>query len=200
MSDITEKMKVYQGTKIIKATPMTKKEYCDYRGWHVPADEDPNAKVYLVEYEADPESKPNHPDHEGYISMSPAHVFEKAYHEYETPTSPGPYGGLHMGHGNIGQAMRAMQDGHMVARKGWNGRNMFVFMQVPAEISVTDVVPKMQSLPQAVKDEFAMRLKAGGPKAITYSNQMAIVKADNNINGWAPSGSDALATDWQILT
>jgi hypothetical protein len=72
-------MKTYTGTKVIKAKPMTKREYCDYRGWNVPEGEDPNEEVYLVEYEADPSSKPNHQDHEGYISMSPKHVFDKAY-------------------------------------------------------------------------------------------------------------------------
>lgn len=77
-------MKTYIGTKVIKAKPMTKKEYCDYRGWVVPSDEDPLEEVYLVEYEVDPLSIPNHPDHKGYISMSPKHVFEKAYKAADT--------------------------------------------------------------------------------------------------------------------
>lgn len=72
-------MKKYQGTKVVSAKRMTKKEYCEYRGWTVPADEDPTEPIYLVEYEADVLSKPNHPDHLGYITMSPAHVFDKVY-------------------------------------------------------------------------------------------------------------------------
>lgn len=76
-------MKTYIGTKVLKAKPMTKQEYCDYRGWKVPEDEDPNEPVYLVEYEPDPKSKPNHPDHKGYISMSPKFVFDKAYTEID---------------------------------------------------------------------------------------------------------------------
>jgi len=76
---VPSQMASFIGTKRLKAFPMTKKEYCEYRGWEVPSDEDPDEQVYLVEYEADPESKPNHPDHEGYISMSPKHVFDKAY-------------------------------------------------------------------------------------------------------------------------
>jgi hypothetical protein len=79
-------MKKFFGKKnILASEPMTKKEYCDYRGWKVPKDEDPNALVYLVEYEVDPDSKPNHEDHEGYISMSPKHVFDKAYKPSGTP-------------------------------------------------------------------------------------------------------------------
>jgi hypothetical protein len=45
-----------------------------------------------------------------------------------------------------------------------------------------------------VKAEFVKR-----NQPIRYSNQLAIVKADNEINGWAPSVSDSLADDWTIL-
>lgn len=77
-------MKNYIGTKNVKATPMTLGEYNKYRGWELPANEDPNKEVYLVEYEADPDSKPNHPDHAGYITMSPKRVFDKAYKPSDT--------------------------------------------------------------------------------------------------------------------
>ncbi len=70
---------VYVGCKIIKAIPTTKAEYCEYRGWEVPANEDPEEEIYLVEYEVDPKSTPNHANHAGYISMSPKHVFDNAY-------------------------------------------------------------------------------------------------------------------------
>ena len=79
MSEITDKMKTYTGTKTLKATPMTKLEYNRYRGWPMPDTEDPNEPIYLVEYAVEEDTKPNHPDHEGYISMSPKTVFEKYY-------------------------------------------------------------------------------------------------------------------------
>ena len=94
---------------------------------------------------------------------------------------------------NFGQAIEALKQGKRVARQGWNGKGLFIFMQVPSEIS-EEIVPKMQSLPQSVKDEFARR---GG--SISYSNQMALVNPNNSINGWAPSSSDTLAEDWIIL-
>jgi len=81
------KMKNYIGVKAIKASePITKEEYCKYRGWEVPADEDADTLVRLVEYPVDPDSKPNHPGHKGYISMSPVHVFDKAYSKEKTVT------------------------------------------------------------------------------------------------------------------
>ena len=73
-------MQMYVGTKVIAAsTEMSRKEYCDYRGWKLPEDENGEDRVYLVEYEPDETSKSNHPNHVGYISMSPKAVFEKAY-------------------------------------------------------------------------------------------------------------------------
>jgi hypothetical protein len=94
---------------------------------------------------------------------------------------------------NFGQAIEALKQGKRVARKGWNGKGMFVFQQVPSEIS-EDIVPKMQSLPQSVKDEFAKR---GG--SIRYKNQLAMVYPDNTIFGWVASPSDVLEEDWCIL-
>ena len=94
---------------------------------------------------------------------------------------------------NFGQAIEALKQGKRVAREGWNGKGLFVFMQVPSEIGF-DIIPKMQSLPEFVKLEFGKR---GG--AISYQNQLAIVYPNNQINGWSPSSSDALAEDWVIL-
>ena len=92
----------------------------------------------------------------------------------------------------FGQAIEALKEGKMVARQGWNGKGLFVFMQVPSTIP-EDVVPKMQSVPQSVKNVLAKR---GG--SISYSNQMALVNSDNTINGWSPSSSDTLAVDWIV--
>ncbi len=70
-------MQHYVGTKIIKATPMTRGDYNVYRGWDIPADENPEDTGYLVEYIDGGQS--NHPKHDGYISWSPSAVFEGAY-------------------------------------------------------------------------------------------------------------------------
>ena len=99
----------------------------------------------------------------------------------------------------FGEAVKALKQGRLITRAGWNGKGLFVFMQVPSMIP-SDVVPKMQSLPQSVKDEFQKR--TSGPamaQAIRYSNQLAIVDLTNEIKGWAPSVSDALAEDWVVL-
>ena len=101
---------------------------------------------------------------------------------------------------NFGQAIEAAKQGKRIARNGWNGKGMFVFMQVPAQIG-KEIVPKMQSLPQSVKDEFQRRFNDPTQQidAIYYDNQLALVGLSNLISGWSPSTTDALAEDWCIL-
>lgn len=76
-----ENMKKYIGTKELKAIPMNKEEYCQYRQWEVPLNENPKEEGYLVEYLDG--GKPNDERHLGYISWSPKDVFEKSYKENE---------------------------------------------------------------------------------------------------------------------
>ena len=52
-------MKKYIGTKLVQARPMTRGAYNRYRGWEIPADENPEDEGYLIQY----------PD--GYVSWSP---------------------------------------------------------------------------------------------------------------------------------
>ena len=101
---------------------------------------------------------------------------------------------------NFGQAVEALKEGKRVQRTGWNGKGLFIFMQVPSTIN-REIVPKMQSLPQSVKDEFERRFNDPNEQidAIYYDNQLALVNPSNLITGWSPSTSDALADDWVIL-
>ena len=60
-------MKQYIGTKLVTAKPMTRGEYNEYRGWAIPANENPADEGYLVKYS------------DSYESWSPKWVFESAY-------------------------------------------------------------------------------------------------------------------------
>ena len=173
-------MEMYLGVKVVKASQeMSRREYCDYRGWPLPSDENGDDRVYLVEYEKDENSKQNHPDHEGYISMSPKEVFDKAYRRIDGLT--------------FGLAIEALKQGKCIARKGWNGKGMFVFKQIPAEIGL-DIIPKMQSVPDDVKRKMMNRVTT-----LKYSNQMAIVHSDGRVDSWVASSSDTFADDWCIV-
>lgn len=70
-------MQRYTGTKTLSARPMTRGEYNAYRGWPAVQGEDVSDDGYLVEYEDG--GKANDSRHAGYISWSPADVFERTY-------------------------------------------------------------------------------------------------------------------------
>lgn len=65
-------MKQYIGTKIVKAEPMTRGDYNNYRGWQIPADEDPMDEGYLMEYE------------NGHEQWLPKEMFETDYIKCDT--------------------------------------------------------------------------------------------------------------------
>ena len=114
-------MQKYIGVKEIKAIPMNRGDYNAYRGWEIPADENPDDDGFLVEYIDGGQA--NHPGHAGYISWSPKAVFERAYRRVDGLT--------------FGQAIEAMKDGKKVARSGWNGKGMWIVLIHPGNAIFT---------------------------------------------------------------
>lgn len=161
-------MKTYIGTKIIQAMPMTRLAYNEMRDWTLPADENGDDAGYLVEYLDGGRS--NHPNHVGYISWSPADVFDRAYR---------PSAGL-----TFGMAIEALKLGQRVARAGWNGAGQFVYL-VPAA--------SYPAQTGAAKAHF------GAGALVPCRAYLALKTAQGDIATWAPSCSDALAEDWQIV-
>ena len=95
----------------------------------------------------------------------------------------------------FGDAIEVLRQGGAIRRSGWNGKGLIVFKQVPAHIE-SDVIPKMQSLPQLAKD---LILKDKG--TIHYTNQCLIYNQNTgNADSWVPSISDVFARDWEIVT
>lgn len=74
---------LYEGTKRVLASPMTRADYNAYRGWELPANEDGADTGYLVEYTDG--GKANDSRHAGYISWSPSDVFDRAYKAVRVP-------------------------------------------------------------------------------------------------------------------
>ena len=109
-------MKQYVGVKVINAKPMTRLEYNCFRGWDLPANENPDDPGYLVEYLDG--GKANTTDYAGYVSWSPAEVFANAYRETVGLT--------------FGLAIEACKRGAKITRVGWNGKGMFLY-HVPAD-------------------------------------------------------------------
>jgi len=163
------KGKLHIGTKLILALAMTRLEYNNYRGWELPENEThlANEAGSLVEYVDG--GKSNHPDHKGYISWSPKEVFDNAYQDANKGVS-------------FGSAVMLAKLGYKVARKGWNGAGMFVYI-VPAN--------SYPAQTEMIKGIF-------GNDLVPYREYWALKTAQNDIAMWAPSGSDSLADDWVI--
>ncbi len=160
---------LYEGTKRLLGTPMTRAQYNEYRGWTMPGDENPNEAGYLVEYQDG--GKANDSRHAGYISWSPAEVFERSYRAV----------GLGM---TFGRALDAIKDGKRIARAGWNGRGMFVYLVPPASYPAQT---------GAAKSHF------GEGAMVPYNAYMAIKNVDDSVSTWVPSVNDCLAADWFIV-
>jgi len=161
-------MKRYIGTKLINAKPMTRQAYNDFRGWTLPADENGADEGYLVEYVDGGKGNTDH--YAGYVSWSPADVFDRAYRPCEGMT--------------FGQAIEAMKAGQKVARSGWNGKGMFAYY-VPANSYPVQT--------GAAKSHF------GEGAMVPYNAYMAIKNVNETVSTWVPSVNDVLSDDWSIV-
>jgi len=157
---------------------MNRGDYNKYRGWKIPEDENPEDEGYLVEYLDGGQS--NHPDHDGYISWSPSDVFEKAYRNVEGLT--------------FGLAIEAMKKGMKVARKGWNGKNMFVVYMSPLYLPAFNT----QGTYRKVNDRTAKWIGENTP--LDSQGYFAMFTADKKWQpGWLASQTDMLSEDWTIV-
>jgi len=158
-------MQTYIGTKIIEARPMNRGDYNLYRGWDIPEDENPDDTGYLVRY----------PD--GYESWSPSKQFEAAYKVMDSDM-------------DFGTALLGLKQGKKIARQGWNGKGMFLFLLPAGTIPKSAIHdPMLKSiLSDNGKDHFealgSIRMKTADDKILT---------------GWLASQTDMLAEDWVFV-
>jgi Protein of unknown function (DUF2829) len=107
---------------------------------------------------------------------------------------------------SYGQAIEAVKDGKLIARQGWNGKGMFVFMRPADELTVDFIVHNVKSLPTSVKKYFVEVSNPvhdngilGGSK-IEFKPYLCLKTPNHSIvNGWVSSQEDVLATDWSVL-
>lgn len=152
----------YIGTKCVNGFPMNKTDYCKLRGWDVPDNEDPLEEGYLVEY---PHSKSNHEQFRGYISWSPKAAFEAAYRDVEKGCT-------------FGHAVELLKSGFKLARKGWNGKGMFLFL--------------------IAQDAWGFECDVEGVDGLAASAFICMKTADEKLVPWLASQSDILAEDWVL--
>lgn len=82
---------------------------------------------------------------------------------------------------DFGEAIKRLKEGRTVARKGWNGKGMFLYY-VPANryTAITDAAKKI----------------AGEDNKVEYGAYIAMKTAQGNVVPWLASQTDVLAEDW----
>lgn len=154
-------MKQYIGTKIVNAEPVYKLQGIMYsEGEIVPHTKDVKYGYKVV-----------CPD--GYVSWCPKEVFEEAYR----PTDGMPFG----------LAIEAAKKGKKIARRGWNGKGMWVIYRTgyPDGIACNKNTADSMGIPEGtvVKIRPYLQMKC----------------ADDTYQMWLASQSDILADDWYIV-
>lgn len=172
-------MKTYIGTKLIRAIPMDRAAYNDYRGWELPANEDGADEGYLVEY-ADG-GRANDSRHAGYISWSPADVFTRAYRPVEDMT--------------FGAAIEALKAGKKVARAGWNGKGMWLSLSGPLG---GRLIPSAAFWSRNNAEYAAQQDQFNGHAMVLPCITMKTATGEI-LMGWLASQTDMLAEDWRIV-
>lgn len=85
---------------------------------------------------------------------------------------------------DFSDALHFLRDGERVARTGWNGKGMFIYL-VPA-----NSYPAQTGAAKAHFGENAM---------VPYGAYLAMKTAQGNVVPWLASQTDILATDWEML-
>lgn len=84
---------------------------------------------------------------------------------------------------DFGSAVYLLKTGKKVARKGWNGSGMFVYYVPAASYPVER--NNLETMGGQFPDDM-----------VPYREYLALKTAQGDVATWAPSVSDALATDW----
>jgi hypothetical protein len=86
---------------------------------------------------------------------------------------------------NFSAALEDIKRGHRVAREGWNGKGMFVFL-VAGSVFRVNREPLMSILGEGTE--------------VTYRAHIDMKTADGSVVPWVASQTDILADDWKKVS
>lgn len=90
---------------------------------------------------------------------------------------------------NFGKAIEALKQGKKVARKGWNGKNMFLWLKPVAIVKA-----------EWCKDPMLKAIAESNGGEIPALGTICMLTAQKEIlSGWLASQSDMLAEDWEVI-
>lgn len=84
---------------------------------------------------------------------------------------------------NFGEAIECLKGGERVAREGWNGKGMFLFL-VPGSTFEVNRAPLLGIYPAGTR--------------INYQPHIDMKTAQDTVVPWLASQSDVLAEDWLL--
>ena len=150
----------------VEAEPMTHGDFMKAMGKtdEMMSEQDAKSEGYLVCY----------PD--GYKSWCPKAQFEAAGRPCDGMT--------------FGMAIELMKRGKKVARAGWNGKGMYLWLLPAAEVKK-----------EWCRDERLIEVMANfGENVVQCLGSIRMLTADKKVlTGWLASQTDMLAEDWQIV-
>lgn len=158
-------MKEYIGTKVLLAEP-ARRYLLKCGKIIIVAHEDETPQVVTTAIREEEGYKVRYAD--GYESWSPKEVFEEAYRLTD---------GM-----NFGLALEAAKMGYRIARKGWNGKRMYVFLAKEPDFHTEADLSEFNDAWVESGDCLGLRTAQG-------SFQL----------GWLASQSDMLSDDWYIV-
>lgn len=89
----------------------------------------------------------------------------------------------------FGEALQAMRDGKFVARAGWNGKGMYLWIMPAATIPA-----------DWCKEPHLKKLAETNGGTVECLATIRMKTADNKVlTGWLASQSDMMAEDWVII-
>lgn len=86
--------------------------------------------------------------------------------------------------GTFGEAIQALKSGKRVARKGWNGKDMFLFLVGGSTFKVNRA-PLLGIYPEGTE--------------IRYQSHIDMKTTNGTVVPWLPSQTDILAEDWALV-
>ena len=82
-------------------------------------------------------------------------------------------------------ALKSLKEGYKVARHGWKGKDMFIFL-VPGSVFKVNRAPLLGIYPEGTE--------------IKYHGHVDMKTADGQVVPWLCSQTDMLAEDWDIVS
>ena len=96
---------------------------------------------------------------------------------------------------NFGQALEHIKMGYRVARRGWNGKKMCIFLTRGSDVQFKNLKQHNQDALACARSE-----EISENQVVHICDHIDMITADGSIViGWHASQTDILAEDWEIV-